>query len=81
MHVARTVYEKYQNGDSINDAELTQAVTFFEKLEKDLRAVGPVFKLAAAEAGRVYSVLHGFQEARGHRARDQAGLGSSKLEP
>lgn len=71
--VAQTVYEKFINGDSINSTELAEAVSFFESLEQNLRMVGPVFKLAAAEAGRVYQFLYGVQQARARSASESMG--------
>lgn len=79
--VALTVYEKFINGDSINDAELTEAASFFEKLEKDLRMVGPIFKLAASEAGRVYQLLYAAQQARARRAHEVVGLDHAPGDP
>lgn len=64
MHLARVVCEKLCNGDSIADGELEKAIEFFRKLESSLRVVGPVFQLAANEAGRGYQQLYGFSAAR-----------------
>lgn len=65
--MSKQVYEKYCNGDKISDAELEEALEFFGRLERDLRALGPVFHLAANEALRVKQGLQGFSDARAQR--------------
>lgn len=62
--MSRKVYEKYCNGDPISDSELAEALEFFNNIERDLRALGPVFQLAANEALRVKQGLQGFSSAR-----------------
>jgi hypothetical protein len=64
MHVARIVYEKYYSGASISNKELQESIEFFTKLEKDLRAVGPAFRIAANEVSRVLASLESFDRAR-----------------
>lgn len=64
MHLARKVYEKFLNGDPIDDGELKESVTFFKDLSDNLSLLGPVFRLSAIEANRVYLGLDGFRQAR-----------------
>ena len=60
----RIIYEKYVNGDSLTDAEVSEGVEFYRDLDEKLSLCGPVFHLAAVEACRVYIGLKGFQTAR-----------------
>ena len=60
----KTVYEKYCNGDKLTDAELELGIAHFGLLSEMLFASGIVFKLAAAEAGRVEQMLSSFKHAR-----------------
>lgn len=62
-----TVYQKFLNGDSFTDQELTQGIDHFKKLERDLRDLGPAFKLQANEVGRVWQGLESFYNARAKR--------------
>lgn len=61
----QVVYEKYQRGDPLNDNELAGAAAHFYQLSEMLYKSGPVFRLAANEANRVYLALNGFMQARG----------------
>ncbi|OLF82075.1 hypothetical protein AWH63_11080 [Marinobacter sp. C18] len=61
------IYEKLCNGEKLSDNELTQGLEFYSRLERDLRAAGPVFKLPANEAGEVARKLRGFKASRDQR--------------
>lgn len=59
------IYEHYTYGSKINNAELIEAVDFFEKLANDLQKCGPVFHLAFKEVNKTAIALHEFAVARG----------------
>ena len=64
MKNIREIYAAYQSGDSLTNKEVELGVLFFDDLSKKLNQCGPEFKLAFAEATRVYFALEGFQKAR-----------------
>lgn len=61
------IYEKYVNGDSLSDEELKVGSIFFHDLWVQLKQAGPVFKIAANEAGRVYCQFDSFIRARNEK--------------
>ena len=63
----KELYNKYIGGDKITDNELKESIPFWRDLASMLNKAGPVFKLAANEAGRVHRGLEGFAEARAPR--------------
>lgn len=62
--IAREVYAKYINGDSIGDTELAIAAMYFDELSDKLTPLGDVFRLPANEAYRIADALGGFLAAR-----------------
>lgn len=64
MHLQRTIYEKYLNGDPLSDYELTAARDFHKKLTDDLGKLGPAFALSAKESNRIYLAMQDFINAR-----------------
>ena len=60
----RLIYEKYINGDSLTDAEVSYGAAFYGDLADGLILCGPTFRLAFKEAAQVYDALEGFQKAR-----------------
>jgi hypothetical protein len=60
----RTIYDKYNNGDPISDDEIKFGLKYFKRIESDLSALGPEFKLAANEARRVLYSFQQFDHAR-----------------
>jgi hypothetical protein len=63
-HRAKIVYDLTNSGDSMSDADVAYGRTYYKELADKLRQCGPVFKLAANEADRVYHTLDGFFKAR-----------------
>lgn len=61
----KDLYNKYVQGDKITDNQLKEGVPFWKDLADKLHKAGPVFKLCANEAGRVYRGLNEFADARG----------------
>lgn len=66
-HKMTEIYEKFVNGDSLTDEELKVGSIFFHDLWVQLQQAGPVFKLAANEAGRVYYQFDSFIIARNEK--------------
>jgi hypothetical protein len=64
MNTPREIYEKFTNGDSLSDQDLTRGIAHFGRMAADLNASGPTFRLAAVEAHRVASTLADFKVAR-----------------
>ena len=58
------LYEKYCNGDSLTDEEVTEGEIFFRELAGMLYDAGLAFYITAKEANRVYLGLRGYREAR-----------------
>jgi hypothetical protein len=57
-------YNKFVNGDPLTDYEVMRASMFFERLEKDLRQLGPVFKLSWDEVFRLKNRVDSICRAR-----------------
>lgn len=62
------IYEKFQNGDSMTDAELRKGISHFKRMALDLGQCGPNFRFAWMEANRVYTRLEEFQTERRYRS-------------
>jgi len=60
----RKIYEKWQTGDSLTNAEVIHGAAFYRDLADKLVVCGPTFHLAFTEACRVYVGLEGYLEAR-----------------
>ena len=60
----RKIYEKYQAGDSLTNAEVIYGAAFYRDLADRLVVCGPTFHLAFVEANRVWEGLEGYMEAR-----------------
>ena len=58
------IYEKYQAGDKLTNAEVIYGAAFYKDLSDRLVYCGPTFHLAFTEANRVYMGLDGYLEAR-----------------
>lgn len=61
----KDLYNKYVQGDKITDNQLKEGIPFWKDLADRLHKTGPVFKLCANEAGRIYRGLSDFAHARG----------------
>lgn len=66
-HRAHEIYNLVQSGERVSDANLELGLAFYKNLADSLRQCGPVFKLAANEANRVFDVLDGYHRARNSR--------------
>ena len=67
-YIAAKARRCYLDGDPVlTDAELREAVKFFEELEDNLTALGAEFHLAASELRRMLQVMRGWAQARGVR--------------
>lgn len=64
---AKSIYEKFSNGSSMSDDELTYGIQIFKQLSVLLYEVGPEFRLAAVEANRVCMALQSFEFNRKQR--------------
>ena len=64
---SNTVYQKFLKGDPFTDQELVQGIEHFKRLERDLRELGPTFKLQADEVMRVWYGLESFHNERTKR--------------
>lgn len=62
--VIETIYTKFQAGDSLTDQDIRIGIEHFNHMAELLWKSGPVFRLAAQEAGRVAARLQDFQNAR-----------------
>lgn len=62
--VIETVYNKFCTGDSLTDDDLDVGINHFRPLSDMLFRSGPVFRLAAQEAGRVASRLEDYKQSR-----------------
>lgn len=58
------IYQKYHQGDPIDDASLIYGILYFKDLSDKLVKCGPVFKLAFLEAERIYQGLRDYAVAR-----------------
>ena len=63
----RIVYEKFVNGDSLTDKEVSFGVAFYKDLADKLISCGPAFWLTFKEANQVYMRLEDFQRARAQK--------------
>lgn len=63
------IYEKFVKGDRLTDAECEYGAIYFRRVACDLIGCGPIFKLAANEAQRVWVALQSFSEARAEKKR------------
>lgn len=70
-HKMTEIYEKFVNGDSLTDEELKVGSIFFHDMWVQLKQAGPVFKLAANEAGSVYFQFDSFIRARNEHANEK----------
>lgn len=62
--VIETIYNKFQAGDALTDADLDAGIEHFNNMSDMLWKSGPVFRLCAQEAIRVADRLQGFRNAR-----------------
>lgn len=60
----REIYERHLKGDTNSTPDLIRAAAHFEELETRAIGAGPVFRLAANEAGRTARTMREFIEAR-----------------
>jgi hypothetical protein len=63
------IVQKIHNGDSLLDSELATGLEFYTDLELKLEALGPTFRLACNEVGRIKRDLASFTNARAERRR------------
>lgn len=71
MHLQRSIYEKFQNGDPLSNYEIDQGAEFHKELANTLSKLGPVFYTAFKESNRVAMAFIEFQNARNvKRAKD-----------
>lgn len=59
---------KIQAGDPLSDEELDEGVSFFGRLEADLRLLGPHYHLAWQEVHRTWMMLRGYRLLRARKA-------------
>lgn len=64
---AAAIYDKVVSGEAITDAEIDFGRVFYRDLADNLSKCGPVFKLAAQEANRIYMALSLFYQERHNR--------------
>lgn len=62
--IPQAIYEKFKNGDRLNDEELEVGFKHFSTLSTLLFDSGPVFSLSAIEANRVAGELHIYLDNR-----------------
>ena len=67
MNLAEKIYNKLYQGDALTDEELQAGIEHFKQVSDLLMVSGPVFRLAADEANRIYCRLRDFQVARNRR--------------
>lgn len=60
----REIYERHLRGDENSTTDLIRAAKHFEELESRALDAGPVFRLAANEAGRTARAMREFIAAR-----------------
>lgn len=60
----KNLYEKFCNGESIDDEQLDEGIRFFYSLTIKLSSLGPVFRLAQNESNRVLIRLQDYHDAR-----------------
>jgi hypothetical protein len=58
------IYEKYIQGESLSDAEISFGVDYYSDLANKLFKCGPAFSIAFVEANRIYMRLEDMQIAR-----------------
>lgn len=58
------VYERFQKGDPLSDLDLNVGIAHFKVMADLLYSSGPVFRLAAIEAGRVARRFEEYRAAR-----------------
>lgn len=63
----REIYDRHARGDANSTTDLLMAAQHFEELEWRAMVAGPVFQLAAVEAGRVARAMREFIAARAAR--------------
>lgn len=61
----KSAYEKYCDGDSFCNDELTNAIQDFYSAERALLKLGRCFEIQRKECTRVLIGLQGFADARG----------------
>ena len=69
----KSLYEKYCDGDSLTDAEVSDGIVKFEAAERALLALGPCFSVARKECSRVYQYFKNFADARSQKAVQASG--------
>ena len=67
VSIIEGIYNKFCNGDSLSDDELTIGINHFRPLGDMLFRSGPVFRLAAQEANRVASRFEDYKESRSRK--------------
>lgn len=60
----KEIERKLRTGDPITDAELKQAVSFYEKLADMLLQLGSEWHFAFGEANRLFLLCRSYQNAR-----------------
>jgi hypothetical protein len=60
----REIYERHRNGDANTTTDLIKAAEHFEQIEWRCIQAGPVFRLAANEAGSTARAMREFITAR-----------------
>ena len=63
----RQIYERHLKGDENSTPDLIRAAKHFEELESRALDAGPIFRLAANEAGRIARTMREFIAARGEK--------------
>lgn len=69
----KSLYEKYCDGDSLTDAEVSDGIVKFEATERALLALGPYFSVARKECSRVYQSFKNFANARSQKVAQVSG--------
>lgn len=60
----KAINEKYLAGDYLDDNELLELLSFYERLERDTKILGPHFHLAWIEIRKHLDQLEGFYKSR-----------------
>lgn len=64
MKISRTLVNKIENGDSINDDELSAAIDFYSKMLEGLSYLGREYILARTPISNTLHRLEGYQRSR-----------------
>jgi len=71
MKLSKELIERIDNGDSISDDELHDAIVFYTDLVESLTCLGKEYFIAARPLRTIMFRLEGYQQARDQQARDE----------